>query len=302
MNRTSLKTLALAACLTLVHPLRGQETAFPYPDIPDSLTTPAARGAWLLEHYWDRYDFSDTSLVGNPEITEQGFVNFCDLLPRFDSTSAARGVDAFSAGAFGTSAPDTVSRKLAYLTEHYLYDPESPLRSDALLLLFLDRMKETPAFSAPERERYSRLRMDVGKNMPGTIATDFAYWSRKGGGGTLLGTEAELLLLYFNDPDCDVCHSVTKQLSADSLFVANPRLKVLAVYPDEDIELWLKNPQPFPASWIDACSPGGEITGDELYLIRATPTFYLLDSEKRVILKDPGLKLLRMWLATYARP
>ena len=45
----------------------------------------------------------------------------------------------------------------------------------------------------------------------------------------------------------------------------------------------------YPANWIDAYSPDGEITQKLLYYIPATPSFYLLDANKKVILKDAPL-------------
>ena len=52
---------------------------FPYPQIPATLTDPAERLAYMLNHYWDGYDFSDTLLMQNRDVTEQGFVNFVAL-------------------------------------------------------------------------------------------------------------------------------------------------------------------------------------------------------------------------------
>ena len=45
------------------------QTRFPYPEIPMVLTTPEDRKAYLLTHYWERFDFADTTLVANRDIT-----------------------------------------------------------------------------------------------------------------------------------------------------------------------------------------------------------------------------------------
>lgn len=34
---------------------------FPFPTIPATLTEPEARKAYLLTHYWERFDFADTT-------------------------------------------------------------------------------------------------------------------------------------------------------------------------------------------------------------------------------------------------
>ena len=57
-----------------------QQTQFNFPEIPATLTEPEARKAYLLTHYWEQFDFADTTLVNNRDVTEQGFVNFIALL------------------------------------------------------------------------------------------------------------------------------------------------------------------------------------------------------------------------------
>lgn len=287
--------------LTATAALRAQ--TFPYPAVPAELRTPQERGTFLLAHYWDCYDFSDTTLIHRPEITEQGLVNFIDLLPRIDSTAAEQGVEMFSRRAFATDVPQNVRDNMVTLLEHYLYDPNSPMRSDDLYMLFLSRMAVADALTEADREQAAYRLRNLSKNQPGALAADFTYTDRSGTTSTLRATQADgLLMLYFNDPDCENCHAVTRQLAADSLFTDNPRLKVIAVYPDADTELWRKNRQPFPASWTDAYSPGGEIAARQLYFIRATPTIYLLDSQKRVILKDPAPRAVAEYLRTQLSP
>jgi len=69
---------------------------------------------------------------------------------------------------------------------------------------------------------------------------------------------------------------------------------VLAVYPDADLSAWLK--APFPPGWISGYDAGKVITGNQLYDLKAMPTLYLLDKEKRVILKDAPIAAIEDWL------
>lgn len=287
--------LFVMACLFGVN--EGKAQSFPYPTIPEELRTPVERGTYLLAHYWDNFDFADTTLIHQPEISEQGFANFVDLLPRIgtDSTAAVNGVKAFAEKAFAKQTPDVTRTYFAKLTEHYLYDPNSPLRSDDLYLLFLPQLCAAE-WDEATLTRYRYVMVNLRKNQPGTVATDFSYVDRKGQKGTLHETEGEMLLLYFYDPDCEDCHRTTELMRKDSLFCENPRLKVLAIYPYENVTEWRSKVQPFPSEWIDAYSPKGEIDSAGLYFLRATPTIYLLDREKHVILKDASIELIRHFL------
>ena len=68
------------------------------------------------------------------------------------------------------------------------------------------------------------------------------------------------------------------------------------VYPDDNLQAWKAQKRTVPNGWVDAYSPNGEITGRMLYYIPAMPSLYLLDAEKRVILKDVHPNVLRSTL------
>ena len=87
MNRylSFVSLLLLALACGAGKTCNGQEVKegaalFPYPEVPESMTVPEDRMAYLLEHFWERYDFRDTALLGRREITEQGFADFVGLL------------------------------------------------------------------------------------------------------------------------------------------------------------------------------------------------------------------------------
>ncbi len=295
--RNKINLLLCCLCASIQSFAQTNQETFPYPSVPATLKTNEARADYVMAHYWDNFNFPDTLLLHKPDITEQGFVNFLDLLPRLDSLTAQKGVKAFCHKAYDTDYADpkvkkTVQKYFLDLTERYLDDPRSPMRNDVVYRIFLNQYLSSPSFDEANKIRYKFLFENVGKNLPGTTATDFAYIDRKGQHRTLHTTPGEYTVLYFNDPDCENCHAITAHLRKDSLLTHSPRIQVLAVYADADTEEWKKHPQPFPASWIDGYSPKGEITHKLLYFIRATPTIYLLDKHKKVLLKDPSPELL----------
>ena len=72
--------------------VRDGVALFPYPEVPAVMTVPEDRMAYLLEHFWERYDFRDTALLGRREITEQGFADFVGLLMQSGFCGAADAV------------------------------------------------------------------------------------------------------------------------------------------------------------------------------------------------------------------
>ncbi len=56
------------------------DTKFPLPTVPVMITSPDDVSLYLSKHYWDLYDFADTTLIEQPEITEQGLVDYIHLI------------------------------------------------------------------------------------------------------------------------------------------------------------------------------------------------------------------------------
>ena len=58
------------------------------------------------------------------------------------------------------------------------------------------------------------------------------------------------------------------------------------VYPDEDVQLWKSHLHEMSNEWINAYDKGQVLTLEHLYDLSAIPSFYLLDKDKKVLLKD----------------
>ena len=83
LNLAFFACLFCAGIVSCAYAQKQQEKTkeFRLPDVPVTLTAPEDRAAYLSLHYWDHFDFADTSLISRPEITEQAFVDFISILP-----------------------------------------------------------------------------------------------------------------------------------------------------------------------------------------------------------------------------
>jgi hypothetical protein len=70
------------------------------------------------------------------------------------------------------------------------------------------------------------------------------------------------------------------------------RLLVVNIYPDEDVQAWLDYLPNYPAEWVCGYDPDQLLNSNTVYWLRAIPSLYLLDEQKRVILKDAPLNFL----------
>ena len=300
MSKSLFTVIAVAtAMLVCTNATAQQADNFPYPTVPDTLRTAETRALYVMEHYWDRFNFADTTLMHRPETTEQGFANFIDLLPRVAPSTATLGIKAFAdhlynikpANADDSNTPERIREYFATLTEKYLGDSESPLHNDLLYAQFLDVMSANKFASMAERTRNEYMARNLKKNLPGTTATDFVYIDRNNQQHQLYNLKAKYTLLYFYDPDCDHCHETAAQI-ATMPETSSPAISVLAIYPYSDSEMWKTKTSRMPATWTEGYSPDGQITTDDIYYIKSVPSVYLLDEEKRVVLKNPSITLL----------
>lgn len=255
-------------------------------------TSPSATLAGRLAAMWEGYDFAN-SAQENRDAGEQLFSNFIYILQYADSATASNAVASF----YGKASAHESSRNWCHATvDHYLANPDSPFRNDAVYAHFLTVFIANCSDEALSGRARYMLDM-ISRNRPGTVAADFGFVDRNGRAGTLHSLDARLILLVFNDPGCDKCREVMPSLLADPLF-ASEGLLVLSVYPYDDAALWRECATPMPGNWLDVHDAGSEIIDGRLYHLPAMPSFYLLDGDKRVLLKDAPLWRVREVLSS----
>ena len=267
----------------------------PFPEIvvPAIYTDQASYVAYYITHYWDRYNFASYDKKYSEETTGQAFANFAYLLQMQSGIGVASPEVQSAVKALLTRAAVTEDAYWHFLDlcEHYFYEPNSPMRNDEFFIPAINHaLSAQSPLDEASKSRYRSLKKTVERNRPNTVATDFTYTTQSGTQGRMHQIKSEILLLYFYNPGCADCRRVKDMLVAseavDVLHKAG-RLKVLAVYPDEDLTEWKKYLHENPKWWISSYDKGTVVMSRNLYDLKAIPTLYLLDSTKRVVLKDP---------------
>lgn len=274
----------------------SSHSSFPFPEIPAMLTQPEERKAYLLEHYWDRFNFGDTTLVNNREVTEQGFVNQISLLA--DGATPEKVIRESLKNWCSRFMPEAQARQvMMQLADDYLYNPNSPFYNEGLYGVYLETMLEVLPEEDARRSSFDfKLRL-LRRNKVGDKATDFSYYLPDGQKKSLVATSTRgnRLLLVFYDPECDSCHEVLREMTADASLaeaVKAGRVTVLAVYTEGNQEAWRKGLADMPEGWIIG-TDRQKVKEEALYDLKAMPSLYLLDGQKRVLLKDAPLGQIR---------
>ena len=266
----------------------AQTPELPLPQVPSTLREPAARAAYIIEHFWDAMDFADHRRSLDDAFMEQAFSNFISVFPYADEAARRRAVGQVMEAAHSDSE---AYLKLAEVAEKYLWETESPLKSEDFYIPFLEYIDAAAPADDYSVLRYRYQLEAARKNRPGTTASDFAYVDRNGRSSMLRKTPAQgELLIIFYDTDCDHCQEVMASLRSDAALsqaVADGTLTVLALYAGDNRALWERTAGSMPAEWRVGYVTS-DIIGRQRYVLRSMPTLYLLDSQKRIILKEPS--------------
>ena len=237
----------------------------------------------LLPQYsvWEGFAFSNQQAVESRE-AEERFARFLLGLEHQTPTQQAEQIGALLAKAEQNNA----TARFLTLAEKYLYDPNSPYRNDEQYLLFLQYVATHQFADYTTNTRYKKHYTMVQKNRVGHKATDFPYTTQAGEVGHLYGVQSQYILLFFHDPNCEECQLVKQQLASQHAHFAQKGVQVVAVYIDNEVEAWQK--AQYPSAWLSVYAP--EIDKQDRYDIKALPTLYLLNTQKRVLLKDVRLE------------
>lgn len=268
-----------------------KEVEFPFPTIPITLVSQEERLQYLFTHYWDEYDFTDTARIHTGNVTEQALVNYFYLL---DATEPEEASESLRDLVKKMKADAVVGEWFREKMEHYLYEPNSPMRNDDYYRTALEAMLSG---SNPKDFTLERLRFQLKTlrtNMKGTKASNFPFKTAGGEKTSLWKLQSNYTLLLLYDPDCSNCRHAIETLSVDSRLASMcrasengiPVLTVLTVAVEGDEDKWFDHLPSLPADWLNGYDEGFVIRDRELYDLRSVPSMYLLDKDKKVLVRD----------------
>ena len=243
--------------------------AFRIPQVPEMITDNEGRIEYLMDHWWDSW----TPQLDSAD-AEVAFANWCGLSQMAELKESRRSI---------VKAVSKDSLRILRFAQKYLYDPNSPLRDEDI-------------YGALAEHTGDRITAEAcSLNERGTKAADFVFEDARGNRNTLYGVEAPWTILFFSNPGCHACKDIIEALSYDekvSVAVARGIVAVVNIYIDEDLDAWREYLPAYPKKWHTGFDPLFTLRDDSVYHIRAIPSVYLLDYEKKVVLKDTSTERL----------
>ena len=242
-----------------------------------------------IDRYWDGFDFECGERVAEYD-TVQVMQVFADYVSYISVGAERERRDSLLRGlVLRAEKSRPVLDFFAYVAEGVLHDPNSPLRNDELYIPILEVLVESPLYDEYDRIAPAYDLELARENRIGEVANDIAYTLVNGKRGRLHDIDSDYVILMFSNPGCPMCREIIEQISSSPLLnemMENDLIEVLSVDPDEDLEAWRDHLGEMPRRWINGYDDGMKISEERSYNLQAIPSLYLLDGEKRVIIKD----------------
>lgn len=247
------------------------DTYFPYPIVPDSVATFQGRCNYLADHFWDFCEMSKA--FSAKQKMAQELKVYLSVVANAEPAVAVRGVNALMKK-LEKQPKDQVF--MATVAESQLYGDTAELWIDALYLPFAEAVASNKRVSKAEKARFEQQAEVLRNSMVGSTAPSLPYITREGVAGNLQNDSAEVVIVFFNDPDCSSCNLTRIRLDADismTELINDGVVKVVAITLAEPDEEWKKAVEGYPASWTVAAAPDADLIVD---LRASTPDFYIL--------------------------
>lgn len=273
---------------------------FPVVQVPAIIDDQHEAVEYMAENYWNVFmdvskGYPSDSLMSNGVLkteVEQKFADWTAVLGMADLRTIEKAVGNIYDKALECERkkPESnIFETFADLFIKYYYNPNSPLRNEEIYLYFVRKYAEYPGHTEEMKGKYEREAKLCAFNRIGEKAADFRFSDRRGKFYRLHDIESEFTLLFFSNPGCEACMEIINVLKGEEVIsgmIASKVLSVVNVYIDEDIEDWLSYMPIYPQEWYNGFDPDFVLRKNTLYNIRAIPSLYLLDKEKKVIFKD----------------
>lgn len=254
------------------------------PLVPDSVKTFQGRCDYLADHFWDFCEMSKAFSAKQKMADE--FRTYMGILKFASADAAVKGM---------TDLMKKLEKQpkdqlfMAEVAEGHLYGDTAQAWIDELYLPVAEAVAANKRVSKAEKARYAQQAEVLRNSIVGKPVGSLPYTRLDGTKGNLQADSAEVVIVFFNDPDCDDCSMARLRLDADvsmTELVDSGLVKIVALSLSEPDEEWRKAMEAYPKSWTLGAAPDADLSID---LRKGTPDFYILGRKGNVWYKHLGV-------------
>ncbi|HNY01865.1 MAG TPA: redoxin domain-containing protein [Bacteroidales bacterium] len=269
--------------------------AYQTPFIPASLSKDE-RLNLLKQHYFDKLDFSDTSLLRSMVLVNKA-IAYLSLYSNNRLSQKQLEAEFIKAVTVMLGAA-SVNPTLYKFWLDYLVGGFDKYHFDEVITYIADNFKDPSSCEDSERKSALQKKLDTFKKIAvGKVAPDLEVPDTMGKAVKLASVDSEFTLLVFYATTCPHCMSMMPRLKEIYEKQQPKRFEVMAVSIDTSRTEWTRFIREQKTGWIDVSDLkgfGGKSADD--YNIYATPTMFLLDRAKTILAKPISLMELEQVL------
>lgn len=258
------------------------EPLFEYPVAPDSISTLQGKSDYLMRHFWDGMDFKTKTTVDQNALND-AFKVYITSMRFADAKEAEKSIDNLLAS---IARKEALQYQFTRAAEENLYSPRAEFWNDALYLKFLDALLSNKKVKNDRKVRFRHQSTLLRNTLVGAVPPQFEY-EAPSGTKCHFSPDGVVTVIEFGDPDCDECRLSKLKMETDVSFnslVDRGLVNVLFIDVNPE-EGWQAKLEGFPQKWH--CGASDEVA--DLYDLRSTPTFYVIDKEGRIAVKNVGV-------------
>lgn len=265
---------------------------FPYPVPPQDMTRLDERCDYLVSQFWRGCDLK--SAMSKREKLNSTFGDWISFMPYASADTVHAAIERLLASV-AKSGPMTL--ELARMAEGWVYSDSAEIYSEEIYFPFAKAAATNKKISAAERARFENQVRIIENSALGNTVKTLDYTTPDGKKGSINDIHTQMVVVMFNDHDCDSCTLARVRLSADhnaNALLRNNILTIMCIEPNEASDEWRASAAGFPEEWVTGCWD----EADSYFALPSSPTIYILNSRHKVLAKDVKIDGLLAALAT----
>jgi len=252
---------------------------------------------YILKHYWDFIPVREPHTIYSSAFFEK-LKHFVGLLASTNEAEAKQAINRLLTKAVCNGES---YKLIVQLLDKLLNDKTVLTRNENLGIHLLEQAEASYLFSDEEKKGYKKKKALIELNKVGTTAKGLLLETPNKEDLKLSQIHTEYIILYFFDPTNDACKQNTIFLQHNpfiSLALTEKRLKILAIYTKNNYEAWHKWAVS-ETKWTHGWDKNNTIKNKNLYDLSTLPTIYLLDKNKKVLMKECNTEQLNSFFEKF---
>lgn len=290
MKKTILAFLTLVISISASAQVNGavSQQFFQLPIIPDSIISFQNRCDFMVTHYWDFCDLKKA--FSSRDKMADAFKMYISFMPYASADVVFKSVDKFLGGI--SKKPDDMLF-IARLAENNIYADTAEFQSEQLYTHFIDGILKSKKLDKNSREYYEKQASVLHNSQEGMMAPSFDITDSQGAKTKFVTDTAQfatlLMFMVPGDSDAELAKTRLNANIKTSQLIKIGMLKIYCIATKNNGERFTS-----PEGWTSGFAPGIE----EIYDVRKSPMFYIINSEGKILKKgnelEPVLNVMQL--------